>query len=166
MAQSFEQRLDTLTKYPKAVKATVTAARDGDDLIDLAAVLAANRSAAWDIQRALQSELVDGEQSPNYVVSVGNTATRTYNTPRLLSKMMTALDMSLGDLLRYLMIEKVITISWSWTNLQRMVRAWNIDLTIVQREIQPDDPDADIGEHWRKSTPAYRSKEHDADSAR
>lgn len=164
MPPTFRQLLTTIAAYPAAVNKAISLATEPEDLVDLAATMAHVRAEAWGKQRAIQSEIQDGEAGHDYVAKVAGTNERTYNTDRLMLKVMNALDVDFPTALRYLIANKVIDFNWRWTQLQAEARILNLELTIAKQAIDDGDGTADVGEVWRPTTTTYQTKEAHADT--
>jgi len=162
---TFADTLDALGKYPSAVKKAIMQAEGTEDLVDLLAVLRSNRSKVWDYYKQGSSELETGDTGHQYTVKVSKAATRSYNTSSLLLKFGTAFNKPMLETLKILMAHEVITISWSWTNLKKTIRLYDIPMVIVQHEITDGDPDADVGEVWKNQSVTFDKKEEHADTA-
>jgi hypothetical protein len=98
----------------------------------------------------------DGQTGEIYSIERGRKAMRSYNTPGLIMSIGTQLGHSgAWDTVRLLLFDKTIKIEWSWTRLEKLIKAHNLDLRRARHEIKDDDPDHDYGEYWQDGATRY-----------
>lgn len=163
---AFADSLAAIERYPAAVKKAIIEATGTKDLVDLMAVLKDNRATVWDFIKQGTSELESGDDGHTYVAKVSRSAARSYNTSRLLLKFAEAFDKPMLETIQILVAHKVVSLSWSWTNLKQVIRLYDVPLVIAQHEITDGDPESDIGEVWSNGSVTFDRKEAHADTTR
>ena len=150
---TFDEQLRLIAMYPAAVKQA--ALNSEDRLVDLVGIVHSNQSAIRGMKRGWMAEIEDGDRGHNYEIQIPAPRDRSYNTSALLEKLMAAGEMTLPQLLQYLVMSDVIRINWQWTNLKRELRVAGIGVRIAGHEIADGDPDWDIGEIDGKGSPKF-----------
>ncbi len=101
----------------------------------------------------LKSELPHKAATPRYREAGGRSAKRSYNTDRILGRLVGRLaDADLGDALRYAMERDALRLTWRWTELKNLYEHLGLSMTIASHEIEDGDTEADIGEVWTTAT--------------
>ena len=104
----------------------------------------------------LKSELPDKAATPRYREAGGRSAARSYNTEKILARLMGASDMDPGanlfDAIRLALDRDALRLTWRWTELKGLYETLDLPMTIVRHEIEDGDLDADVGEVWTTAT--------------
>lgn len=98
-------------------------------------------------RRTLEAEMNPDDVGADYKVEARRTATRSYNTPRLIVDFARE-GVDLPDLVA----ADVVRVGWQWTNLRRVASAAGVTVNVAARELDPDDVDLDsphVGETWK-----------------
>lgn len=147
-----DSALVTVRAFPNAAKELIHNA--GEDLVDaLAEVYAAERGANAE-RRLGQAEIQNKDTGTTHVVKVGRTATRSFNTPRLITRFADVQGVSPLAALTYLVQLDVVRINWQWTKLKDLMSELEMAVTVQPSEIVHGD-DADVGEVWKDTAPQY-----------
>ncbi len=149
---TLDTKLALLEQYPAAVKQAIIAA--GDDLVDVIGTVHSNQARIREIKRNAVSELEPGDTGSRWRMEQGNAAKRSYNDSALLMKLSD--EESILKTLMFLIQTGVVKLSWSYTNLMKLVRSEGIDLSIAQHEIADGDDQFDIGEIWAMGSPSFK----------
>lgn len=151
-----QQVIAELDAFPDTVKNAVMTANTPQEMVDIIGTIKSVErrykpivSSAVSETKPDAGETIQGER---HRVEVGAQATRTYNTPRLMSKFQEA-GVTFLDLIEH----GVIEIKWRWTDLTRYAKNHGITLDKVNREIAPmsTNEEADIGEIWGETYPRW-----------
>ena len=132
-----------------------------DDLLDVIGDTQAVIRTLQEMVGLLKSELPDKVASPRYREAGGRSATRSYNTDRILAKVAGGMDaqapadtpgVSVPAVLGFLKFSDALRLTFRWTELKGVFEALDIPMTITSHEIVDGDLDADVGEVWTKAT--------------
>ncbi len=153
----YKARLDALEEYPTIVKDTLFAADGDEQLADLLGVLDRNTRMVSAERKIALSEIPDEVTGSRYTMALkGGKYDRSYNFSTLLSKLMDGTGLKLLELLIYLREQDVLRISWQWTNLTKIAREYNVELTIQSGGLPVVDGDnADVGQKWKDGSPGF-----------
>ena len=158
---SYDNALDELEEYPKRVKLALFLAENDEEVTDLLGVLDSNKRLVEGHRKLAVSEIPDKVTGTRYVMAPkGGKYDRTYNFSTLLSKLMDGTGMKLLDLMIYLRKRDALRFSWQWTNLNKVIREYNIDLLTSSQPVEDGDS-ADIGQKWKDGTPGFTHIEED-----
>ena len=96
-------------------------------------------------RRTVSDELDGPVTGTEYQVKESRSASRSYNTARILADFAQA-GWDLHDLRNH----DAVRLSWRWTELQRAYRKANVDLTVAHREVEDegDIEEPPVGEVW------------------
>ena len=150
-----DQMIDAISLYPQAVKLAIT--NSEDRLVDVIGQVHSNQARIRDMKKGAISEIGDGERGKRWMAVIGGSYKRSYNTSSLLAKLMSA-DGSLATTLQFLLQTGVISITWNWTPLKKLIRD-KPEIRIIKKEISDGDPKWDIGEYWQSGNPTYKAIE-------
>jgi hypothetical protein len=149
----FDALLDTLERYPIAMKNAVAIA--GDRLPDVTGIMHSNAAQIRDMKRLAQSELEDGESGKRWAVVIDPKNDYTFNTPALFQAFLSEWEGSFTDLLLHLIASDVVRLEWQLTKTKNMATAMGVDITISGKPVD-DTSDAEIGKVKGKGYPSYR----------
>lgn len=149
------------------VRAYLTEVTTDAELVDALGEINSFERWVADLRRTRASEVQAGATGTRWAFKQGRQAKRSYNTGRLMSRLWAALEdymntqghLLFQDVLRILVDEKVIRITWSWTNLQKLADKLNLSLMVAKHEIMDGDPELDVGEVWGWGSPSYEPVE-------
>ncbi len=157
----YNTRLDVLEAYPAAVKAAVVAAQGDEDLTDLLGVIDANKRIVESHRKSALSEVPDITVGHRYSMRPKpGKYDRTYNFSTLLSKLMDGTGMKLLELMIYLRERDALRFSWQWTNINKVIREFDIDMITSSKPVEDGDT-ADVGQQWKDGTPGFTRIEED-----
>jgi hypothetical protein len=162
----FDQQLDALEGYPKALKAAIAAA--GDRLPDVTGIMHSNNAQVRDIKRLAQSELEDGDTGTRWRTVIDPKNDYSFNTPGLFAAFLTKWKDSFTDMLLMLIAEDAIRLQWQLTNTRNLASRMGVELTIVHgTEVSDGDPTRHIGKVPTKAYPKYEPvfEEDDAEGS-
>lgn len=158
----FITRLDALEHYPIEVKDALMVADGDEELADLLGVIESNTRMVSQHRKIALSEIPNEVHGQRYVMALkGGKFDRTYNFGTLLSKLMDATGMKLLDLLIFLRDRDVLRMAWQWTNLNKVIREYDVNVVITRGSSVTDGDSADIGEEWKDGSPGFTRIEED-----
>ena len=145
----FDTVVEMIEQFPAQVKWAIEHAPE-DRLVDVLGTINSTATAIGVAKRRAASEIVDGDHGETWEVEQGRKGMRSYNTSSLLVTLTRQLRYGTDILatLQYLLSRKIITISWSWSNLDKLIRNNNIELITARHEVVDGDPEYDMGEYW------------------
>lgn len=160
---AFYDALDAIDAFPKACKQVIMFADTDEKMVDALGTINSAAQRAQEEKRLAAVELNDDIEGQRWASEFKyGKYERWFNTPGLLRILMPALDYdSISKLLLYLYQNDVIRIQWQWSKLKKLINHNNIDVHIVKRQIDDDDPDAEVGELYNKGNPSYTPIESD-----
>lgn len=155
MRVRLKRALDELEKYPKLVKAALMESKKDTEMVDVIGTIKAVERAYKPMVAGAITEVAPlaggAMRGETHHVETKRSATRSYNTPRLM-KLMQDNGFTILDLLDI----GVITIQWNWTPLKQFVKRQGIELTIVEKEVpEMGKADGDVGEWWKDGYPRW-----------
>ncbi|MEN8233751.1 MAG: hypothetical protein ABFR89_02370 [Actinomycetota bacterium] len=146
--------LRTLQEIPARAKVMLREAEGEDGVVDLLGEFRAVERGLASLRQTAASELESQTHGRRWKIVVPAPNKRSFNTPRLVAKFSRATGESLFDTIMLLLREKALSISWTWTNLERVADKYDVSLTIARHEITDGD-DADVGVVKGRGTPSY-----------
>lgn len=100
-----------------------------------------------------KSELPAKTTTARYRETGGRSAARSYNTDRILSRLVDAQPgVSVINALLAAMDVDAVRLAWRWTELKVLYETLDLPMTIVRHEIADGDTEADVGEVWTSAT--------------
>jgi hypothetical protein len=153
---TFEQLLAEINRFPAVAKQAVALAPP-DRMVDVLGTINSVEARVKTVKLTAAAELEPEDTGTLWRYHRGRVGKRTYNTPALLMSIGSQLKHdSMWETLRMLMFDKVIKISWSWTNFEKLFKAHNLEFRVARREVEDDDPDFDFGEYWDDGSAGYK----------
>jgi predicted NAD/FAD-binding protein len=122
----------------------------GGELVDTVGELDRLITQLRDYRALLMSEIASGDTGQTYRAIESRSATRSYNTDKLLLDVMRRLSAAadLSHAVGYLREADAVRLTWRWTELQRVARDLDLTLSIAKHQIEGGDPATHIGEVW------------------
>lgn len=146
--------LETATEVVRGYKAVQIP--DGI-LPDVIADLRAAEETLAEYRKALVAEAPGPTVGQDFELKERRRAKRSYNPSRILAAFAQEGE-SIGDTIRRLDREGVVTLSWSWSRLRQAADRHDVSLDIAQHEIEDGD-EAMVGEVWQSYLATERRKE-------
>ena len=158
-----KDRLNHIEHFPVLVKEAIIHAEGDAEMVDILGTVRAAETGMQSERKRADAEIPPNTKGDMFVMEQGRKATRSYNTPGLLGLFHKAMmHDTLVTTISWLMANKVIKLTWSWTGLQKIIRVNGIGLRIAQHEVTDGDLEWDLGEVWGDAYPRYiRLKENE-----
>lgn len=143
----------------EAVRTAITTMVDGEwpsedeDVADFTGLIRAEEVRLADFRRLLLSETAPAEGKAYRVVE-SRSATRSYNTARILSDFMEDGSDMLTTMFE-LMRTGALKLEWKWTKLKGEFEKRDVSMVVASHEIDEDSADLEsphVGEVWSTST--------------
>jgi hypothetical protein len=144
----FNTVIEGIEQFPRQVKWALEHAPE-DRIVDVLGTINHVATAINVEKRRAASEMQTGDHGKTWKVEQSRRGMRSYNTSGIIGSIGEQFGHdSRWETIRMLLFDKVITIEWSWTNLEKLMKLHNLDLRVARHEIEDDDPDFDYGEFW------------------
>jgi hypothetical protein len=155
MRKRLRERLDKIETIPALIKDAVMEAKTDPELVDvLGTIKAVERTYKPTVKAAIDETAPAAGMAMRgelHHVETKRSASRSYNTPRLMTKLQ-AEGFTLMDLIDL----GVLSLKWNWQPLAAFAKKRGIKLVIVQKEVpELGKADGDVGEIWKDGYPRW-----------
>lgn len=143
----FDTVVEMIEEFPRQVKWAIEHAPEGR-MIDVLATINHVATAINIEKRRAASEVQADDHGETWKVEQGRKGMRSYNTEGIIGLVAETYQIGPFKSMRLLMNRGVLRLSWSWSELDKLIRSENLELRVARHEIEDGDPDYDMGEYW------------------